>query len=158
MGTEAGWLSRLVSLPVFSGPEEAAVNKRKGRKHPFRKLAVLLGAAVGVLLVRFPSKAVSLENQQAQLAAAASAYYEAQARSNRLNAELSGINTADFIERTARREYGYCWYGETIYEVENLDALLGAAGFDVYDGGDEAAEDGEIAEESEIAGDAASGD
>lgn len=112
------------------------MNKRKKRSapKPVRWVAVILGVLTLTLLVRFPSKAVSLQNQQAQLEAAASAYYDAQARNNDLTAELSQIDTADFIERTARREYGYSWYGETIYEVGNLDELREAAAFEVYDG------------------------
>lgn len=112
------------------------MNRRRRRKRPFRMLAVFLGALTAFLLVRFPSKAVSLENQRAQREAAADAYYRAQARGNQLKAELDKIDTDDFIERTARREYDYCWYGETIYEVGNLDALPGAEDFDVYDGDD----------------------
>ena len=51
---------------------------------------------------------------------------------NQLNAELRTVDTADFIERTARREYGYCWYGETIYEVGNLEDILPEQDFEVY--------------------------
>ena len=47
-------------------------------------------------------------------------------------AELASINTDDFIERTARREYGYCWYGETIYEVANLEQIQEKTEFEVY--------------------------
>ena len=110
------------------------VNKRKKRTglRPFRLLAIGLGAFTVALLVRFPDKAVSLQNQQEQLAAAANAYYEAQSRHNQLVSELSEINTADFVERTARREYGYSWYGETIYDVGNLDEIRLQAAFEVY--------------------------
>lgn len=110
------------------------MNKRKRRIGPFRVLACILAGITMVLLVRFPGKAVSLQNQQEQLAAAASAYYDAQSRNNQLNAEHAEINTEDFVERTARREHGYCWYGETIYEVGNLDAILDATEFEVYEG------------------------
>ena len=58
--------------------------------------------------------------------------YDAQSENNRLTTELAEIDTEDFIERTARREYGYCWYGETIYEVGNLEELKGAQEFAVY--------------------------
>ena len=108
------------------------MNKRRKQPRLFRWLAVGLGAFTLTLLVRFPEKAVSLENQRAQLTAAAGAYYDAQARNNQLNTELSEIDSDDFIERTARREYGYCWYGETVYEVENLDAIMARMEFEVY--------------------------
>lgn len=108
------------------------MKKNRVRIRPFRILSVVLGVVALVMLSRFPAKAVSLERQQKQLEAAAQAYYDAQSRNNQLTTELSEINTADFVERTARRDYGYCWYGETIYEVGNLDELEQEPEFDVY--------------------------
>lgn len=108
------------------------MKKNRVRIRPFRILSVVLGVVALVMLSRFPAKAVSLERQQKQLEAAAQAYYEAQSRNNQLTTELSEINTADFVERTARRDYGYCWYGETIYEVGNLDEIAQEPAFDVY--------------------------
>ena len=108
------------------------MKKNRVRIRPFRILSVVLGVIALVMLSRFPAKAVSLERQQQQLEAAAQAYYDAQSRNNQLTTELSEINTADFVERTARRDYGYCWYGETIYEVGNLDEIAQELAFDVY--------------------------
>lgn len=108
------------------------MKKNRVRIRPFRILSVVLGVVALVMLSRFPAKAVSLERQQQQLEAAAQAYYDAQSRNNQLTTELSEINTADFVERTARRDYGYCWYGETIYEVGNLDEIAQELAFDVY--------------------------
>ena len=108
------------------------MKKNRVRIRPFRILSVVLGVIALVMLSRFPAKAVSLERQQKQLEAAAQAYYDAQSRNNQLTTELSEINTADFVERTARRDYGYCWYGETIYEVGNLDEIAQELAFDVY--------------------------
>ena len=108
------------------------MNERWRRIRPFRILAVFLSVVALVMISRFPQQAVSLERQQEQLEAAAAAYYEAQSENNRLNTELSEIDTADFIERTARREYGYCWYGETIYEVGNLEEIQETIEFEVY--------------------------
>ena len=42
------------------------------------------------------------------------------------------MNTSDFVERTARRDYGYCWYGETVYTVGNLDEIGPEEEFAVY--------------------------
>ena len=95
-------------------------------------MAVFLGVVALVIISKFPAKAVSLEREQERLEIAANAYYEAQAELNRLNAELAEINTVDFVERTARRNYEYCWYGETIYEVGNLDEITVPADFEVY--------------------------
>ena len=108
------------------------MNKKKVRIRPFRILSVCLGLAALLMLSRFPAKAVSLERQQEQLAVAAQAYYDVQSENNRLSTELAEIDTDDFIERTARREYGYCWYGETIYEVGNLEEIKAAQTFAVY--------------------------
>ena len=108
------------------------MKKNRVRIRPFRILSVVLGVVALVMLSRFPAKAVSLERQQQQLEAAAQAYYDAQSRNNQLTTELSEINTADFVERTARRDYVYCWYGETIYEVGNLDEIAQEPEFDVY--------------------------
>ena len=114
--------------------------KRK-RIRPFRILAVLMGAAVTAaalsagtlaMLMRFPAKAVSLERQQEQLVAAAQAYHDAQSENNQLKTALTEIDSSDFIERTARRDYGYCWYGEIIYQVGNLDEIEQQLDFDVY--------------------------
>ena len=108
------------------------MNKKRIRIRPFRILSVCLGLVALLMLSRFPAKAVSLERQQEQLAVAAQAYYDVQSENNRLSTELAEINTDDFIERTARREYGYCWYGETIYEVGNLEEIKAAQTFAVY--------------------------
>lgn len=108
------------------------MNRKKVRIRPFRILSVTLGVIALLMLSRFPAKAVSLERQQEQLEVAAQAYYDAQSKNNQLTTELSEINTKDFVERTARREYGYCWYGETIYEVGNLDEITQAPEFEIY--------------------------
>jgi len=107
--------------------------KKKGVR-PFRILAAVLGAIALVMLTKFPAKAMSLKRQQAQLELAADNYYEAQSQNNQLRAELSEINTEDFIERTARREYDYCWYGETVYTVGNLQDIQPETDFDIYGG------------------------
>ena len=108
------------------------MQRKKTRIRPYRILAVVLGAVALVMLSRFPAKAVSLERQREQLALAASAYYDAQSENNQLRAELSEVNTSDFVERTARRDYGYCWYGETIYTVGNLEDIEPEEEFEVY--------------------------
>ena len=108
------------------------MQKKRVRVRPFRVLALVLGMSALVMLARFPAKSASLERQRGQLEAAANAYYNAQSANNQLRAELSEINTEDFVERTARRDYGYCWYGETIYTVGNLDEIQMEPEFEVY--------------------------
>lgn len=107
-------------------------NRRRLRVKPYRLLAIALGITLVVMLSRFPQKGVSLERQREQLAKVAKAYLDAQSVNNQLTAELARVDSADFIERTARREYDYCWYGETIYQVGNLDEILAGQELDVY--------------------------
>ena len=105
---------------------------KKRRIRPFRILAWALGAGMLTMLLRFPAKAVSSERPQEQLKAAAQAYSDAQSRNNQLKVELTESTSADFVERTARRDYGYCWYGEIIYQVGNLDEIQQETEFEVY--------------------------
>ena len=120
------------TVAVFWGKGTMRMQKKRGRVRPFRVLALVLGISALVMLARFPAKAVSLERQREQLQAAANAYYDAQSKNNQLREELSEINTEDFVERTARRDYGYCWYGETIYTVGNLDEIQLEPEFEVF--------------------------
>lgn len=108
------------------------LSRKKMRIRPFRVLAVGLTVMAVQMAIQLPNKAISAEHQQEQLEAAADAYYDAQSRNNALRMELSEINTADFIERTARREYGYCWYGEVIYEVGNLEQIEPESDIEIY--------------------------
>lgn len=108
------------------------MEKKRVRLRPFRILSVFLGIAAVASLASFPDKAVSIERQREQRVQAATAYYDAQSRNNELTAELAESNSQGFIERTARREYGYCWYGETIYEVANLEEIQEDHGFEIY--------------------------
>ena len=124
MMQENGEKSPLLVVFTFLLRRNMRVNKRKKRVKPFRILAVALTIATVALMTSFPKKDVSLQNQQAQLASASDEYRRAQSKNNQLKAELGEVDTADFVERTARRDYGYCWYGETVYEIANLDELL----------------------------------
>ena len=107
--------------------------KRVRRKLPyFRFAAVLLAVVTAGMLVYLPTKTVSSEEQQRKLESAMDAYWRAQAENNRLRTLLRESSTEDFVKRVARRDYGYCLYGETIYEVANLDEAMPKAPFDVY--------------------------
>lgn len=127
---------RIIKCIILSKDEwtrrQSDMAGKKKRIRPFRILAWALGAGMLTMLLRFPAKAVSSERQQEQLKAAAQAYSDAQSRNNQLKVELAESTTADFVERTARRDYGYCWYGEIIYQVGNLDEIRQDTEFDVY--------------------------
>ena len=96
----------------------------RSRTRHFRILAVILSALIVLVMTQLPAKVASIERQHQQLDEAAQDYFRAQSRNNQLNAELAQSDSDEFIERAARREYGYCWYGETVYEIGNLEELL----------------------------------
>ena len=125
-------MGRILNILYILREGETHVNKKRVGIRPFRILSFCLGVAALVMLSRFPAKTVSLERQREQLAAASAEYYDAQSEHNQLLTELSEINSADFVERTARRDYGYCWYGETIYEVGNLEAIAPEPEFEIF--------------------------
>ena len=109
------------------------MNKRKVlRIRPFRLLSIGLGLLTLFLLAQFPKNMVSIEDQQKKLTEAAEAYFEAQSVNNQLSDELKTVGTHEFVERVARREQDYCWYGEVIYEVTNLDELMTPEEYAIY--------------------------
>lgn len=112
----------LINTAWIGAGENGMVGKRIRIRY-FRIAAVILSGLTVLAMSRFPAKAASIERQHQQLDEAAQAYFHAQSRNNQLNAELAQSDSDDFIERTARREYGYCWYGETVYEIGNLEEL-----------------------------------
>ena len=105
-------------------PEHRQPKRKKGIAHPFRWLACILAIAALVLAVKVPVMSADREAEAQQLSDASDAYWEAQNENNRLSQQVAESNTKDFVERVARRDYGYCVYGETIYTVSNLDELL----------------------------------
>lgn len=133
---ENSGIGRIINCIILSKYERTRRKNdmagKKRRIRPFRILAWALGAGMLTMLLRFPAKAVSNERQQEQLKAAAQAYSDAQSQNNQLKIELTESTSADFVERTARRDYGYCWYGEIIYQVGNLDEIQQETEFEVY--------------------------
>lgn len=133
---ENSGIGRIINCIILSKYERTRRKNdmagKKRRIRPFRILAWALGAGMLTMLLRFPAKAVSSERKQEQLKAAAQAYSDAQSQNNQLKIELTESTSADFVERTARRDYGYCWYGEIIYQVGNLDEIQQETEFEVY--------------------------
>ena len=98
----------------------------KLRSRPFALLAFCLALMTMVLVVQLPKKMGGLERQDAQLAEAMQTYSDLQAQHNVLRSELLRIDDEEYIETVARRKYGYGWYGETIYEIGNLEEIQAA--------------------------------
>lgn len=98
--------------------------KKKGKGiRPFQILTVLLSAAAFMEIARLPEHKKSLENLQEALKSAESRYQAVQTENRELTNMIAECQSAEAIERIVRREYGYCWYGEIIYEVENLEEI-----------------------------------
>jgi len=96
------------------------------RSRPFMLLAFGLAVMTMVLIVRLPKMMGGLERQNEQLLNTMTRYREKQAEYNMVQSELARCNDPDYIETLARREHGFGWYGETIYEVANLEELEAA--------------------------------
>ena len=114
--------------------------KKKGSVYPFRIAFVVLLVLAAYVLIRLPGYAKASEDIVKEMQEAADANYEAQLEGNRLKSLLAESDTSAFIERTARRLYDYCWYGEIIYEVENLDEIIQEPDVVVYQQEDSAGE------------------
>ncbi len=98
-------------------------NRRK-RKRIFWYFAFALGCLCVFLSLQLQLRTMNEEHLQKDLLQAAEAYYRAQTENNWLHTQLEEINSDTFIERVARSKFGYCRYGEIIYEVSNLKDLL----------------------------------
>jgi len=93
---------------------------------PFALLAFALAMMTLGLILQLPRMLSSLDRQQEQLTSTMQAYGEMQSERNVLVSELERVNSREYVETLARREHGYGWYGETIYEVANLDEIQAA--------------------------------
>lgn len=108
------------------------MQRKKLCVRPCRIAAAILGVIALIMIARFPAKEASLDRQRDYLNSLAPVYHTAQSLNNQLRNSLSEANTADYVERIARREYGYSWYGETVYVVGNLDEIQPETEFEVY--------------------------
>ena len=114
-------------------PRDGRRDKSKMRKrnsHGFRGLILLLAVLVIALAVILPGSAARQQEEDRACEEASRAYLDAQNEKNRLRALLDESDSQDFVQRVARREYGYSLYGETIYVVSNLDELMDAIPFE----------------------------
>lgn len=99
------------------------MKKKRAGIRPFPILTVLLTAAVLMEITRLPEQKRSLENLQEALESAQSRYQAVQTENRELTNMIAECQSDEAIERIVRREYGYCWYGEIIYEVANLEEI-----------------------------------
>ena len=93
------------------------------RSRPVTMIAILLAVSAVVLMTSLPNMMRSVERQREELARVMSDYSAMQQERNVLRTEKEHITDNLFVETLARREHGYGWYGETVYEVGNLADL-----------------------------------
>ena len=91
---------------------------------------LLLAVLVVALAVVLPGSAARREEEERAYHEAIQEYWDAQNENNRLSNLLTESDKPDFVERVARRDYGYSLYGETIYVVSNLEELQAAIPFE----------------------------
>ena len=96
------------------------------RSRPFALLAFGLAVMTMALIVQLPRMMGGIDREKARLTEKMQAYSDLQSERNVLMSELERVSDKDYIEKIARREYGYGWYGETIYEIVNLGELESA--------------------------------
>ena len=95
--------------------------KQRRQRRTLRFSMLILCVFVLTLMVILPGEARKTARERELCAQATTSHLEAQAENSRLTRLLAESNTSDFVERVARRDYGYCVFGETIYVVSNLD-------------------------------------
>lgn len=133
---ENSGIGRIINCIILSKYERTRRKNdmagKKRRIRPFRILAWALGAGMLTMHAAFFRRS----GQQRKTAGAAESrgagIQRCASRNNQLKTELTESTSADFVERTARRDYGYCWYGEIIYQVGNLDEIQQETEFEVY--------------------------
>lgn len=96
------------------------------RSRPFMLLAFGLAAMAMVLIVRLPKMTSGVDRQNEQLLEIMDQYSQTQAEYNVAQSELARCNDPEYIETIARRVHGFGWYGETIYEIANIEELEAA--------------------------------
>ena len=115
-----------------AGLKKAQKKKKKAgvikwmRARPFTLLAFGLAVMTMVLIVQLPKKMDGLERQNEYLLETMDRYSQTQAEHNVVLSELARSKDPEYIETLARRKHGFGWYGETIYEIANLEELEAA--------------------------------
>ena len=98
------------------------------RSRPFALLAFGLAVMTMTLIIQLPRMMGALDRENVRLTEKMQMYSDLQSERNVLISELDRVSDKDYIEKIARREYGYGWYGETIYEVGNLEEIRAVVG------------------------------
>lgn len=97
-------------------------------KRTLLNMLILAGmlALLIAMIVSYRTRAEEIEQLRGQLDTLNAQCYTESMRGNALTSQINQADTDAFIERIARREYGYTNAGEVHYKVSNLppDVLL----------------------------------
>lgn len=95
------------------------------RTSPMKRILLLVGglATFGLfcaMVFSYQARIDDMDTLRVELKDLNTAYYAESMYGNELTSALGEANTDAFIERVARREYGYTRTGEIHYKVSNL--------------------------------------
>lgn len=71
-------------------------------------------------IVRYNARQTRIDEMAIELSNLRESLYDESIREGELRIDLANAGTEEFIERTARHEYGYLMPGEILYKVSNL--------------------------------------
>ena len=93
----------------------------KAKKMAIKATAfVCISAALGMMARSYRARDAEMTQLRADLEALNAEYYTLSMRGNAIQAQINRADEDAFIERVARREYGYTNPGEIHYTVSNL--------------------------------------
>ena len=96
-----------------------ASGHRRARFAP-RFWVILMLPVIVALTWNYGKRETYIAQQEQELIELNDRYYEACMEGVQIRQQLENVGTEEFIERTARREYGYMMPGEARFVVSNL--------------------------------------
>lgn len=97
----------------------ASSRRRRARFAP-RFWIIVMVPAIALITWRYSAREARINEQEQALVELSNSYYEACMEGVQIRQQLETVGTEAFIERTARREYGYMMPGEARFVVTNL--------------------------------------
>lgn len=97
----------------------ASSRRRRARFAP-RFWIIVMVPAIALITRRYSAREARINEQELTLVELSNSYYEACMEGVQIRQQLETVGTEAFIERTARREYGYMMPGEARFVVTNL--------------------------------------
>lgn len=97
----------------------ASSRRRRARFAP-RFWIIVMVPAIALITWRYGAREARIQEQEQALVELSDRYYEVCMEGVQIRQQLDTVGTEAFIERTARREYGYMMPGEARFVVSNL--------------------------------------